>query len=90
MVIRTTGKMKNNMNNSPMDYDLTFNKNSIPSNIKFNNSFDLTLRLQEDMPANTTIHLNLDTTVEDSTSQVGLMTRIETIYNGVKMKRRIL
>ena len=57
--------MRTKYNWTPNDYDLQFPVEEIPSNIKKEDTANLTQRLQRKMPLTKTIHLNLN---EDSHS----------------------
>lgn len=68
--------MKTKHNWTPNDYDLTFPIEQIPSNIKKEDTANLTQRLQKKFPLTKTLHLNLCEDTKTIKSNVTIHTNI--------------
>lgn len=62
---------------TPNNYDLYFDYNNIPVNIKVEKAFDLVRRLQRTMPLTKIIHLNMETETIPRSNGVSLHTNVK-------------
>ena len=70
---------------TPNNYDITFNPQSIPSNIKKETSDTLHQRLQKTMPLTKRIHINLFTTEMTENNDLKIHTHLKINNKEVKM-----
>ncbi|MBO6275395.1 MAG: hypothetical protein J6M91_07670 [Methanobrevibacter sp.] len=57
---------------TPNNYDISFNKEDIPSNILVENGYDLEKRLQKLIPLSKFIHLDFDSNALESNNRVNI------------------
>ena len=62
---------------TPNNYDISFNKEDIPSNIPVENGYDLEKRLQKLIPLSKFIHLDFDSNALESNNQIGIHTSLK-------------
>ena len=82
--------MKTQYNWTPNDYDLKFNTEKIPSNIKTEDTSNLTKRLQKKFPLTKTIHLDLNEDTRNITNNITMHTRLGLTINGAYKEVDIL
>lgn len=69
---------------TPNNYDLYFDQNNIPANIKQESAASLQKRLQKLVPATKYIHLNMNSEVLNQTNHVLMSTRMKVNNQEVK------
>lgn len=62
---------------TPNNYDISFNKEDIPSNIPVENGYDLEKRLQKLIPLSKFLHLDFDSNALESNNQIGIHTSLK-------------
>ena len=70
---------------TPNNFDLSFNTNKIPSNIKIESASNLQKRLQSLMPVSKIIHLDLETDELNKVNHFRINTRLKINGTGVKL-----
>lgn len=69
---------------TPNNFDLSFDTNKIPSNIKMESAVNLQKRLQKLMPVSKIIHLDLKTDELNKTNHFCITSKLEIEGKGVK------
>lgn len=69
---------------TPNNYDIYFDQNNVPSNIKVENAASLEKRLQKLMPLTKFIHLNMDSESLHQTNHVLMSTSLKINNHEVK------
>ena len=78
--------MRTKYNYTPNDYDLYFETNSIPSNIKYTNTMELSKIMRQYAPLSKKIHLNFHVMNTQSNVHVSLNTSLRVNNKEVDFK----
>ena len=78
--------MRTKYNYTPNDYDLYFETNSIPSNIKYTNTMELSKIMRQYSPLSKKIHLNFHVMNKQSNVHVSLNTSLRVNNKEVDFK----
>ncbi|MDO5849323.1 MAG: hypothetical protein Q4P18_07295 [Methanobrevibacter sp.] len=78
--------MRTKYNYTPNDYDIYFNYEDIPSNIKLKDIVGLSYQLQRVMPLTKKVHLQFNTTNKEYTSRINVYTTLSVNKHEVKIQ----